>query len=479
MLFNSLEYAVFLPAVVLLHFLLRDRARNRLLLVASYAFYGAWDYRFLSLILFSTAGDYWVGSQLAKHNDARTRRQLVVLSLVTNLGLLGFFKYAGFFAEGFADLMSVFGFQVSPFVLDVVLPVGISFYTFQTLSYTLDIYRGGLEPSDNPLDFALFVALFPQLVAGPIERARHLLPQITAHRIVTREGFVSGLWLILWGIFKKVVIADNLAGVVDGVFAAGASPTGPEVLLASYAFTVQIYCDFSGYTDIARGSGRLLGFDLTRNFDLPFISASPAEIWQRWHITLSTWLRDYLFTPLSHALMRRGGERFDLTALFVAQLVTMTLCGLWHGAAWTYVAWGVYQGVWLVLHRGLRPWLATLEPKRGRLRAIWHALCVAVTFHGWVVGLVLFRSESIPQAGALLATVATSWKTGLAGDWLLPFAALCAPLVAMQLWQLRRSDAEPVLRAPLLVQVPIYVALAFAIAIWGEDFGEPFIYFQF
>ncbi len=317
MLFNSLTFALFFALVFALYVCLPHRARNVMLLLASYLFYGAWDWRFLALIWISTAVDYGVALRLASSEDPRTRRRLVAFSLVTNLGILGFFKYAGFFAGSLTNLLRPLGIELPPFTLEVVLPVGISFYTFQTLSYTIDVYRRQLEPTRDVVAFALFVAFFPQLVAGPIERARRLLPQIRTPRSVTWEGIGAGSWLVLWGLFKKVVVADNLAVLVDAVYAPGSAPTGPEVALATFAFAFQIYCDFSGYTDIARDVARMLGFDLVRNFNLPYFASSPAEFWRRWHMSLSTWLRDYLFRSLSF----RHGRASTLRNLGITMLL--------------------------------------------------------------------------------------------------------------------------------------------------------------
>ncbi len=472
MVFNSLDFAVFLAVLLPLVLLLPHRAQNRLLLVASYVFYAAWDWRFLGLIALSTIVDYAVGRALGSTDDARRRRQLVTLSLVVNLGILGCFKYLDFFADGLVELLGIFGVQLRSFDLDIVLPVGISFYTFQTLSYTIDIYRKRLEPTRNFPDFALFVAFFPQLVAGPIERASRLLPQITTPRRFSLPVFGSGCWLVLWGLFKKAVIADNLAALVDGVYTPGANVTALEVLLATYAFAIQIYCDFSGYTDIARGVARMLGFELMLNFNLPYRSLKPAEFWRRWHISLSTWLRDYLYISLGGN--RQGGRRTQRNLL-----LTMLLGGLWHGAAWTYLAWGAFHGLWLVIHRSLRARLEALAPEAKGAARLWRWLCMLATFHLVCFGWMIFRAESLGQVVALLWTVGSSPGVGRTGDWLIPFAALVTPLLMLQWAQARNDDPEVIFRAPVWVRTGVYVLLVYAITILGEDFGVPFIYFQF
>lgn len=336
MLFTQLTFWVFFAIVAALYVLLPHKAQNRMLLVASYVFYGAWDWRFLSLILLSTGVDYVVGLKIGAEDHQARRKRLLAISLAVNLGMLGVFKYFGFFVSSFEALLAQFGYETDPFVLSIVLPVGISFYTFQTLSYTIDIYRRELEPSRDFLDFALFVAFFPQLVAGPIERARNLLPNIAAPRMLSWDALGRGAVLCLLGLIKKVVIADAIAPSVDAVYASP-DPTRADVILATWLFAIQIYCDFSGYTDIARGVAKMLGFRLMRNFAQPYFAVDPQEFWRRWHISLSTWLRDYLYISL-------GGNRGGAWTTYRNLMATMALGGLWHGAAWNFVLWGIYQG---------------------------------------------------------------------------------------------------------------------------------------
>jgi D-alanyl-lipoteichoic acid acyltransferase DltB (MBOAT superfamily) len=471
MLFNSLSFGLFFAAVLALAPALPHRAQNRFLLLASYAFYAAWDWRFLGLLWLSTGIDFAVGLGLGRTRGARARRRLLLVSLVSQLGILAFFKYAGFFAESLAALLRPLGIALPPFWLQVVLPVGVSFYTFQTLSYTIDVYRGHQPPARRLADFALFVAFFPQLVAGPISRARQLLPQVEAPRRITAQDLGSGTWLALWGLFKKAVVADNLAALVDAVYAPGASPTGPEVLLATYAFAFQIYCDFSGYTDMARGLARCLGFELAPNFDLPYLAAGPREFWRRWHMTLSRWLRDYLYVPLGGSRAGPGRTRRNL-------MLTMLLGGLWHGAAWTFVLWGAWHGALLVAERALAPALARLAPRGAGAARAWRALGVVATFHLVCAGWLLFRAESLAHAGALLAAFADA-SPGLAAHWLPPFAALLAPLALVELAQARSGDREVVLRGPLPVRALVYAGVLAALVLLGEDLGEPFLYFQF
>jgi len=472
MLFNTADFAFFFAGVFILALLLPHRLQNRMLLAGSYLFYAAWDWRFLGLLAISTLVDYCVGRALGNESDSRRRRLLVTTSIVVNLGILGFFKYAGFFAESLRGLFASFGVELPDFAVDVVLPVGISFYTFQTLSYTIDLYRGKLEPTRNLLDFALYVAFFPQLVAGPIERATRFLPQVMAPRRITWAAIRSGAWLVLWGCFKKVVIADNLATLVDAVYAPSAQPTGGELLLATYAFTIQIYCDFSGYTDIARGVARILGFDLMLNFRLPYWATSPADYWHRWHISLSTWLRDYLYIPL-------GGNRRGSARTYVNLMVTMVLGGLWHGAAWPFVLWGVFHGSALCIHRALRPLLARIAPRGFAARWLWWGVRVLVTFHLVAFGFMLFRAVSLEQIGGMLALLAGGLAPGMAPAWIFPFGALVAPLLIMEIGQWRAGELEPVIHLPLALRSTVYALVILAIALLGEDGGEAFIYFQF
>ncbi len=473
--FNSLEFGVFFAIVFSLYLVLPRRGQNRMLLVASYVFYGAWSWKFLSLIAISTGVDYLVGRALGRSTSPQRRKQLVLVSLATNLGILGFFKYAGFFAGSLQELFAGFGITLPAFALDVVLPVGISFYTFQTLGYSIDVYRGRVAPADDFLDFALYVAFFPQLVAGPIERAGRLLPQILSAREVTAERLGSGSWLILWGLYKKVVIADNLALLVDLVYGRGSEPVAGEVLVATWAFAFQIYCDFSGYTDIARGLARVMGFDLMLNFRLPYAATSPSDFWRRWHISLSTWLRDYLYISL-------GGNRRGSARRTQNLMITMLLGGLWHGAAMPFVIWGAYHGICLIAHRALAPALERLTPTAAPGRVAWHALRVLVTFHLVCLGWLIFRSADTAQIITLLSTFqpgAGSLEAGAALQWLRPFLFIIAPLIAMQIAQAVGRDLEIVLRWPPIVRCTIYLGVLLGIALMGEPVGRPFVYFQF
>jgi alginate O-acetyltransferase complex protein AlgI len=479
MLFDSFAFWPFFGACFVAILVLPHRAQNRVLLVASYAFYAAWDWRFVGLLLVSTLVDYTVGRLLGVTDAPSRRRQLLSVSLFTNLGLLGYFKYAGFFAESLARLTESVGMTLSPFVLDVVLPVGISFYTFQTLSYSIDVYRGSVAPTRNILDFALYVAFFPQLVAGPIERASRLLPQVRHSRELSWERIGSGAWLALWGLVKKVAIADNLGPLVDAVHAPGSDPTGPEVALAMYAFAFQVYCDFSGYTDIARGTARMMGFDLTINFDLPFLARNPQDFWRRWHISLSTWLRDYLFVPLTRRLLRSTHRPFRESAVYLGFFITMTLCGLWHGAAWTFVLFGVFHGVWQCLHDASRLFLPRWSPDSVRVERAWTACKVIVTFHLVCLSFLLFRAENLTRFGELVTALVGVPEVGNAAAWLGPLALVMAPLVLMEIAEALTGRKEVVLLLPAPLRTLTYVTTVIWLAVIGERGGAPFVYFQF
>ncbi len=350
MLFNSVEFLCFLPAVFLLYwFALKDnlKGQNVLVLIASYVFYGAWDPRFLALIILSSVIDFLLGQAIFDTENKRRRKLYLFISLFVNLGLLGFFKYYGFFVDSFVELLNTIGFQAHKSTLNIILPVGISFYTFQTLSYTIDIYRKRLEPTRDLIAFSTFVAFFPQLVAGPIERASNLLPQFLKKRTFNEEYAVSGLRIMLWGFFKKVVIADRLAEYVDIVYSSPGEFQGISLIIATFFFALQIYCDFSGYSDIAIGTARLMGFDLMTNFRTPYFATSLREFWQRWHISLSTWFRDYVYIPL-------GGNRVGEARKIFNLMVTFLVSGLWHGANWTFVIWGGIHGLILSLETVFR-----------------------------------------------------------------------------------------------------------------------------
>jgi len=473
MLFNSLVFLVFLAVVLLAYPRLGHRRQNWFLLVASYVFYGYWDWRFLTLLAISTLTDFAVGRRLYATADTGARKRLLAVSVCVNLGLLGFFKYFNFFVDSMGAIIESFGLEPHMPLLRVLLPVGISFYTFQTLSYTIDIYRRRLEPTDDLLDFAVFVSFFPQLVAGPIERARNLLPQVAAPRTVTRRHVETGLNLILLGFFKKIFVADTLAPFVNQVFEDPGAWTSGQLLTGVYAFCFQIYGDFSGYSDIARGVARLLGFELMENFHAPYLSRSPAEYWKRWHVSLSTWLGDYLYIPL-------GGNRKGTVRTYVNLMVTMLLGGLWHGASWTFVAWGLWNGLYLAAYRLTGGGKVDLRWPRAFGPVAWHVVKVIVTFHLIAVAKILFRAGDFGVAWQVITGI-------LAGEGLLTVGAthvflVVAVTVALDIVQTRTgnhtwiADARPPLR---FVAGNAMLALVLAAAIYRVYSNPPFIYFQF
>jgi alginate O-acetyltransferase complex protein AlgI len=394
MLFNSLEFIVFLTVVYGLYLSLQHRAQNWMLLVASYVFYGWWDWRFLGLIAFTTVLDYWVSLKVAAADNQRAKKLFLSVSVVCNLGLLAAFKYFNFFAQSLVDLAAGLGFQLDWTTLNIILPVGISFITFQSIAYSIDVYRGHLAPPRRISDFALFVAFFPQLVAGPIQRATNLLPQVVEPRQVTLDQVTRGGFLILYGLFKKMVIADGLATGVNAVYNSSSGMSGIDVALATYLFVFQMYCDFSGYTDIARGVSKLMGFNLSKNFMTPFYASSPSEYWTRWHISLSSWVKDYVYMPLALHYLRKGDSKLNE---YRPHVYAMVLMGLWHGAAWTYVLWGVYHGFMLIA------WDAIKWPKpiRRFRKHIPQAFWILVYFHVTAISLLIFRASSVGQIGQL------------------------------------------------------------------------------
>ena len=466
MLFNTLEFAVFFAVVLALYHKISHRAQNAMLLVASYFFYACWDWRFVSAIWISTAVDYYVGVMLGRTEEPGKRKSIVFWSVLFNLGFLGFFKYFNFFAGSLHDLLLSLGVNVHVSTLNVVLPVGISFYTFQSMSYTLDIYRREMEPAKHFSDFALSVAFFPHMVAGPIQRARSLIDQVEHPRTTTREDIADGCHLILWGLFKKMVIADTMSLDVDRAFAA-ASYDGTGVVLAALGFALQIYCDFSGYTDIARGASRLMGFNLMLNFNLPYFARNPQDFWRRWHISLSTWLRDYLYVSL-------GGNRRGEARTYVNLMLTMVLGGLWHGASWTFVIWGFYHGTLLCVHRAASRYL----PKSGGGwigAVISTGAMFAFTLYGWLI----FRCTDAGQLWKMTVALADFRPDGEFIRGVAKMLFYCWPLVLIQFIQFRTGDLLIVRRWPVVAQAVFYLICFYYIVLFGQFDAQSFIYFQF
>jgi D-alanyl-lipoteichoic acid acyltransferase DltB (MBOAT superfamily) len=469
-LFNSYEFWTFLIIVLALYQVLPPRGQNRMLLVASYVFYGFWDWRFLGLIVGSTIVDFAAAQGMQGASSRRQRRAFLLGSLIANLGILGIFKYYGFFAHELNALLGSLGTGAPIPLLDVILPVGISFYTFQTLSYTIDVYRGQTRPTRDFLDFALYVAFFPQLVAGPIERSRHLLPQVVGERRRTLRDFRIGLYYVSLGLFLKVAIADNMAPLVDLVFQADAAELrGGECITAVYAFAFQIYGDFAGYSAIAKGVARWLGFDIMTNFARPYFATSPRDFWRRWHISLSTWLRDYLYVPL-------GGNRGSQLATLQNLMITMLLGGLWHGAAWTFVFWGLFHGLLLSAHR----WFTERRGPRPALSGWRRWLAVLLTFHLVMFGWLLFRAESMQQVGAMLGAIAAGVEwTPLAVSTLALIVFFLGPLLLYEVWEERRGGEHAILEGHWLVQALVIIYFVAMVFFFPSPEAHEFIYFQF
>lgn len=403
MLFNSIDFAIFLPIVFILYWFVTSKnlkLQNSLIIASSYLFYGWWDWKFLSLILFSTIIDYSVGIGLSESKRTSKRKLLLWVSIIVNLGLLGFFKYYNFFLENFITAFSFLGTEIHSSSLNIILPVGISFYTFQTLSYTIDVYRGKMEPTKDFISFSAFVCFFPQLVAGPIERATHLLPQFYNKREFNYSKAVDGVRQILWGLFKKVVIADSCADYANLIFNNSADYSGSTLVLGALFFTFQIYGDFSGYSDIAIGTSRLFGFDLMQNFRFPYFSRNIAEFWRKWHISLSTWFRDYLYIPL-------GGSKGSLISKVRNIFLIFIVSGFWHGANWTYIIWGILNALYilpLIIFNKNRTHLNTIA--EGKIfPSFKDALKITSTFFLTVFAWIFFRAETVNHALGFISEI--------------------------------------------------------------------------
>jgi alginate O-acetyltransferase complex protein AlgI len=476
MLFNSWTFWIFFAVVLPLYWVLPHKAQNRFLLAASYVFYGWWDWRFLPLILFSTAMDFTLGNVVAASRTARGRKACIWVSVALNLTLLGIFKYYGFFSSQLAAALGRLGLGAPLPVLHIILPVGISFYTFQSMSYVIDIYRGISAPAKSFWDFALYVAFFPHLVAGPIMRSglrkdesggSGLLKQIVTKRRLRDGDFREGLYYILSGLFRKIVIGDNMAAITNAVFGADvAKLSGLECAAGMYAFAFQVYGDFSGYSMIAQGLAKWMGIDLMANFRQPFFATSAGDFWRRWHISLSTWLRDYVYISL-------GGSRTGRAYRNV--MITMVLGGLWHGANWTYLVWGAYCGVLLCAYRRLPG--GKEEPARNPFA--W-ASSVFIHFQFFVLGLLIFRSSGLGHAWQMFVKIVTDPRpTPLAMSLFALILFYAGPLMLFELWLERRKELTALLRTPWLPRALAYAYGALMLIYFPAPVAHEFIYFQF
>jgi alginate O-acetyltransferase complex protein AlgI len=487
MTFASFEFAAFFLVILGARGVSRScSADNWILLLASYAFYATWSVPSVLLLLAVSLVDFHVGRRLAEAEHPIARKRWLALSISTNLGLLAFFKYTNFLLANAGWAARLFGVDTSGWRFDIILPVGISFFTFKSMSYTLDLYRRSIEPSSSLRDYLLFVSFFPQLLAGPIQRASDLLPQLRRRVRGTAADVEAGLAQFALGAVKKVVLADHVAGHVDLIFAAPAQFDALTLLQGAVGYGVQIYCDFSGYSDMAIGAARIMGVRTPENFQFPYSARDITDFWRRWHISLSSWLRDYVFLPIAYALSRRISEdhvlgvRVDVAVYVFSILITFALCGLWHGASWTFVLWGLLHGIALAVHRGWKLW----RPRRRRTRSRWipagsrvlsHAATLGVVLVGWI----LFRAESLDSAWEYLARLFTWDSSGtlMPSPYILP--ALLAVAGAHLLVDKDKDWVARLSSQPVAVRLVSYASLLFVLASFGATEAVPFIYSQF
>lgn len=481
MLFNSLEFAFFLPIVFLSYWFIANKnikKQNAFLLITSYIFYSWWDWHFLLLIILSSFVDYTIGIQLSKTENEQKRKILLLISILVNLGFLGFFKYFNFFAESFIDAFTLFGstFEISR--LNIILPVGISFYTFQTLSYSIDVYKRKIPPTKDIIAFFAFVSFFPQLVAGPIERASNLLPQFFKKRIFEYDKAVDGMRQILWGLFKKIVIADNCAEYANLIFNNSADYSGSTLILGAVFFAFQIYGDFSGYSDIAIGTARLFGFNLMQNFAFPYFSRDIAEFWRRWHISLSTWFRDYLYIPLGGS---RGGIWNKVRNTFIIFIVS----GFWHGANWTFIAWGALNAIYFLP-------LLLLNKNRTHIKVVAFGkylptfsdfIRITVTFMLTVLAWIFFRASSISHALSYISTIFSSSTFSIPSVLSVKMCLVIGIVILFVIFEWFHRERQHALQInndqlPIFFRYPLYFCIVLCIA-WFGGTTQDFIYFQF
>lgn len=488
MLFNSAQFLIFFPIIVTVYFAIPHRMRWILLLAASFYFYMAWNPAYIALLLTSTVVNFTAAKYISRTESKRERLLYIWLSLIVSLGILFFFKYFNFFVNSLDSLFGMFSIQARLPESNFLLPIGISFYTFQTLSYTIEVYRGKQKVENHLGMFALYVSFFPQLVAGPIERAGNLLPQFTQEKFLDYARITNGLKLMAWGMFKKVVIADRLSELVNMVFSDPHRYTGPSLFVASIFFTFQIYCDFSGYSDIAIGAAEVMGFKLMQNFRLPYFARSVSDFWHRWHISLSTWFRDYMYIPL-------GGNRVSLPRLYFNLFVVFLVSGLWHGAAWTFVVWGAFHGAWLVLSILLnKPRMILFKTLRlDKHPKLLTIIQVLFTFNLVNIAYIIFRSSSIQNAFFHITHLFNGWDgifnlnsilEILAGFGIRKWAfaidiMLIVFLLCVQLAQRHGSIREKLSKKSAYVRWAAYYALILGIMLLGVFNNNQFIYFQF
>ncbi len=483
MLFNSIGFAFFLPVAFILYWFATRGSlikQNILLLISSYFFYACWDWRFLFLLVFSTLLDYYTGLKMSENPSEKSKKFWFWLSIIVNVGFLGVFKYYNFFAASFANLLTGFGFKINIQTIGVILPVGISFYTFHGLSYVIDIYKGRIKAERNFIDYSVFVCFFPLLVAGPIERATHLLPQIKNSRTFDYSKTVDGLRQILWGLFKKIVIADNCAIYANQIFNGSSGLSGSTLFIGALFFTFQIYGDFSGYSDIALGTAKLFGIDLLQNFSFPYFSRDMAEFWRRWHISLSTWFRDYLYIPLGGS---KGGTWMKIRNTFIIFLVS----GFWHGANWTFIFWGLLNAIYImpsVIFKTNRNNLDVVA--RGRfLPTFKEFISMFFTFLLTVFAWIFFRSASITDAFIFINNIfskslfSVPWFVGMVNASVLFLLILLFMVVEWLGREKKYAIQNLQIKFSKPVRWAIYISIVFLIGIFMHTSETPFIYFQF
>jgi alginate O-acetyltransferase complex protein AlgI len=476
MLFNSVNFLFFFLAVYTVYNFLTHRAQNRFLLIASYIFYGSWDWRFIPLLFFSSWLSYYSGKKIYEATKAEEKRNYLKLTLIGEVGLLAIFKYFNFFVENVISLLATIGVRGADTSIKIILPLGISYYTFQAIAYSVDVYRGKIKACQNLWDFLLFKSFFPILFSGPIERANNLLVQVENKRVLTAGHIEQGAYLFAWGLFKKVYVADNVAGIVNSSFANSSALNGAETWLAAYAFAIQLYCDFSGYTDMARGLAKFFGFSLVPNFNLPYFASNPVDFWKRWHMSLSNWFGDYVLTPLF----------FWTKSSLISLFITMFLVGIWHGASWNFVALGLYNATilctYVVIAQHLRFFL---YPKSLQLRKGVRIFSIFLMFHVTCVNLIFFRSQSLGQIWELLGNLLSKsyLLTGSSPDQAIQLIFFTAPLFLMKAGQVWFRDLEFFLKLPKKIQfaasmTAVLLVLMVFLLTSGTKTGD-FIYFQF
>lgn len=471
-LFHSIEFIIFFVIVFSIYWILPKKAKNTLLLIASYVFYANWNWKLLSLILISTYVNYFCGLKIHYTKNQRSKKIYLILSIIVSLSLLGFFKYFNFFVDNLISLLNFLGLNFNFNYLHIILPIGISFYTFQTLSYTIDIYRKELSPTKNIIDFSLFVSYFPQLIAGPIERAKNLIPKIQSKKFFKEINFKEGTYLFIYGLFKKVVIADSVGRIVDNIFSLH-HPTGAQVLLATYAFAIQIYCDFSGYSNMARGISHFFGIKLSTNFNLPYLAKNPSDFWKRWHITLSSWVRDYIYIPL-------GGIKRPFLGMFPI-LITMSLMGLWHGADWNFVLWGLYWFFIIMIYRSTKAIFKKVKFPKGKfLSVLSKSVSIIIMFHITCYSWIVFRSQSLTQIYSFTKSLVSGINlTSMFNVSYLYLYVIILFLIIYESWNYVKNDQLFICKTNFYYRLAFYLILFFMYVEIGAVSNIRFIYFQF